>query len=204
MSDTKGNRKNNIPNTDHSLRFYYKKYDDIDTVGIGKRMCAVRESVGYTAEAMAERLKVSYSGLRKVELGESVPSARMLFGLHELLGIDLVWLLYGKHTLHDDLLSALYATDDAVKFDIFVRLFSYFSTNDNTVFSPSNNKCGSVQHFAKWDFPLYRPLQKDETPDEETEYEDSFELDAAMLKRIRSLNKDEAMKMFELFKTLKD
>ena len=61
-----------------------------------------------------------------------------------------------------DILIAISTQDDSRKFDLFTRLYSYFSVeHDPAVFSPSrNNECKNVDHFATWVDGVYLPSEQ--------------------------------------------
>lgn len=170
MSESK-KKQSRVPNDDR-MPFYYRKIDDIDTNAIGKRLRMIRNSMHLTLDEMSEKLCLSYGGLRKLESGIVGPSARTLILLHENYGVDLVWLLYGRHTTLNDILSGLYVLDERSKFDVFTRLFSYFVTHDDTSLVPGHGRCAGVEHFAKWDSTFYRPLKPEEPADNEILYTD--------------------------------
>lgn len=150
-------------NTDSSStampQFTYNKFAGLDFRGIGERMRKIREDAGYSVNAMSKCLNLTEAGLRKLEYGNSLPSGRTLITLHETLGADLVWLLFGRHSTHDDILSALYAADDDVLFDIFVRLYSYFSGGNHSVFCPQNGTINNVPGVKEWDGTYYRRIE---------------------------------------------
>ena len=132
------------------LPFYYEKNCGATAEAIGERLRSIRTTIGLTLDSMSEKLSSSRSGYRKMEIGEAFPNGQTLFLLHDEFGVDIVWLLYGRHSTHSDILRYLRNEDECVKFDIFVRLYSYFSTKEQASLVPFHDCCEGVEHFAKF------------------------------------------------------
>lgn len=160
------------------LPLYYKKVDDIDAIAVGNRLAAVRIALRMSMREFGENLQLSPDGISKMERGDIAPGGRTLILLHEFYGVDIQWLLFGCHTTHMDLLNVLSNMDDAIKFDIFTRLYSYFSNpkwNDKICFIPNHRTAKNVTHFAKWEHTLYRPISDGEKMDDEVEFVNDVE-----------------------------
>lgn len=151
---------------------YYKKCEAFDLKAIGRRLTSIREGMGLTINEMAETLFLSYSGLKKLEEGNSFIGASVLILLHERYGVDLLWLLLGRHTTHDDVCLGLMHLNREELFDIFVRLFSYFQGGDEAALNPLNGKLSGIKDFAKWDNTFYRLMTQEEAQEAEVPYED--------------------------------
>lgn len=132
--------------------------EDLSPEKVGERIFSIRKAHSLRQEDMALQLNLSVSGLRRLEAGLSFPNGLTLVKLHEQFGVDILWLLYGTHSSHMDILTLLSAEDDSVKFDIFTRLFSYFSSHDCKSFIPSHGRCAGVEHFSEWDGTFYKPI----------------------------------------------
>lgn len=173
---------NRVHNTSSSSKISnIKQYVDgeISAKQVGLRIFSIRKTLNITQESMSEALNISPSGLRRLESGNAFPSGPTLIMLHEVYGVDLLWLLYGTHSLRMDILNAIASSSDDIKFDVFTRLYSYFTTRDPRSFLISNSQMGNVEHFAKWNHSTYyMPIDEEETCDEK-EYHagDSFDVD---------------------------
>lgn len=62
---------------------------------IGRRLSALRGSVGLTQDAMSQRLGCSKRAYIAWELGQREPPARLLVGLKREFGVDPAWVLEG-------------------------------------------------------------------------------------------------------------
>lgn len=167
--------QNKLREENSLLPFFYRKVDDIDTAAVGERLRAIRLKLGMTAKDFGESLQLSYNGIGKMESGSVTPGGRTLILLHEIYGVDIQWLLFGYHTLHSDILNALTVCEEDALFDIFVRLYSHFSSpdRDKICFVPRQKDAAGVTHFAKWDQTIYRPLEEGEICDDEVRFENS-------------------------------
>lgn len=171
---------------DHAdeLNTYYKKIDDIDTEEVGRRILQVRTRLGMSLDQFGRSVHLSYNSISKMELGKVPPNARTVVLLHSLYGVDPVWLLFGRHTTHMDILNTLSCCNDKVLFDVFVRLYSYFSSDerDKICLVPNCRSAKGVTNFSKWQDGLYRPIESEEIPDDEVEFTSripSFSTDSA-------------------------
>lgn len=159
---------------DHAdeLKTYYKKIDDIDAVKVGKRIFKVRTGLGMSLDQFGKALHLSYNSISKMELGRVPPNARTVVLMHSLYGVDPVWLLFGRHTTHMDILNTLSCCNDSILFDVFVRLYSYFGSDDRDKIClvPNCKAAKGVTDFAKWQDGLYRPIKGGELPDDEVDF----------------------------------
>lgn len=155
-------RPNYIRTNSNTLQPKFTCSRNLDAVSIGARLSQTRKGLGVTQEEMAKALFISPPGFRKLENGIAWPSGQVLVRLHDVYGIDITWLLYGIHSSYMDILIAISTQDDSRKFDLFTRLYSYFSVeHDPAVFSPSrNNECKNVDHFATWVDGIYLPSEQ--------------------------------------------
>ena len=140
---------------------------------IGARLYFVRKSIGLTLEEMTESMDLPRSTYRRCESGEVFPSIKVIIKLHEVHGVDIQWLLYGTHTLHTDILNGLAAASEEVKFDVFTRLYGYFIDKKFNCFNPSYSECQGVEHFARWDKNLYKPIETT-PPENEIEFKNDI------------------------------
>ena len=189
-----------------SIDFKYSRIDDIKEVEIGKRLRMVRHAYGETLDEMCEKLQLSNGGLRKLETGVTCPGGKTLMLLHEVYGVDITWLLYGIHTTYQDILCALSGQDDRVKFDVFVRLFSYFAAGDYMALVPSFGRCAGVEHFAKWNETFYRPLEPSDTENADAasfEHGNTFDK-TDLLSQIESLSDKDKADLLEQIESLSD
>ena len=176
---------------------------DISPVKVGTRIFSIRKAHSLTQDDMAKQLNLSVSGLRRLEAGESFPNGLTLVRLHEVYGVDLLWLLYGTHTSHMDILTSLSAETDDVKFDVFTRLFSYFAARDCKSFIPAHGKCAGVEHFSEWDGTFYKPASAALKTAEELVYEDGacfdFKKQKEYIETYMPEASDTLLKLKELF-----
>lgn len=176
---------------------------EISALQIGARIFSIRKSLGITQEEMADKLNISQSGFRRLESGSAFPNGVVLVGLHEIYGVDLTWLLYGTHSSHMDILDAIAAETEQVKFDIFTRLFSYFITKDNRCLLPTNKECDGVEHFAAWNGAYYIPVS--ECVSDEKEYKNGKVFDTSYKDYIETYMPESlqhATSLLELFKNI--
>lgn len=137
------------------IKFFYKRTEDDAKRSIGQRVHLIRKSNHLTIRAIAKSLGISDGTFRRIEDGVHYPSGQILILLHEVYGVDITWLLYGTHSTHDDILTALQTESEQSKFDIFVRLFSYFASEDALSLVAAYNNCSGIEHFAKWNGDYY-------------------------------------------------
>ena len=83
-------------------------------------------------------------------MGNALPNGQTLFLLHDIFGVDIYWLLMGRCATHSFLMNSLAKEEDREKFDIYVRLYSYFSTKKLTALVPFCETCDGVKHFVNW------------------------------------------------------
>lgn len=201
-------RQLKTPDDGRVLDFTYIRTNDLDQEAVGDRIKAIRLANNLTLEKMAESLNISLSGLRKLETGLAFPSGKNIFLLHEIYGVDISWLLYGVHSNHMSILEALQAETDESKFDIFTRLYSYFSTHDTMCLVESYGKAPGTEHFANWDGVYFKEIKPVESSDYEDKKETTYEVgkmydspvtDVLQLKqRIESLSDSEKYNLLQI------
>lgn len=199
MEKAKKKNGTNISEDGQVMNFYYVKTHDLDETAVGSRIKCVRLSKGLTTTQMAETLDISEAGLRKLEYGISSPPGKVLFLLHEIYGVDIVWLLFGTRSTHNDILRGLQAENDASKFDIFTRLYSYFITHDNMALVDTYGNAPCTEHFAKHDGIFFRQYMNGEQIDDVTQtiYDSGSQYDINTLSKLdfsdklKSMTKDE-------------
>lgn len=134
----------------------------LDLAAIGLRMKEVRNKLGLGGEELALLTDISNTALRKIETGQLWPPHRCLISLYEKFHVDIMWLLFGVTSNRQKVLSAFSGMNDEDLFDLFIRLFSYFTMSDAGAFDSNNGKIGGVSDFAKWDQVYYRALTAEE------------------------------------------
>jgi len=183
-----------------NLKQYFRGESNPEQIGL--RLFSIRKSLGITQEDMAASLNISTSGYRRLENGAALPSGTILIMMHELYGINILWLLYGVHSTHSDILNALSSESEQVKFDIFTRLYSYFSTHDSRSFLLNNGEGKAVEHFAAWDGAYFVPVSTEVSSDEK-EYPNGGVFDVAYEEYIKTYMPDSVKHfkaLMELFK----
>ena len=86
-----------------------------DPVAIGKRVCELRKSRGYTQIQFSEKINISRGYYSKIELGIKVPSIDILIDLAEFFGVPLDYLVLGKTLETDKVKNEIRALIDLVK-----------------------------------------------------------------------------------------
>ena len=71
---------------------------------LGQRLRFWRKRRGMKATQFAEAINLSQGSLSAIETGKSLPSAQTIIWLMELEGMDIYWLLTGKHDARDIIL----------------------------------------------------------------------------------------------------
>lgn len=136
---------------------------------IGRRIRQFREKRGYTLNSFAQQLDISISSMQKIEYGYLTPSLKSIINMHQAYGVDIYYILFGTRTFHNDVLSALQGLSREELFDIYNRLYVYFSCNSENALQPENGSLPLAPGCAGWDgtyfrkFPTYDDV-KDETP----------------------------------------
>lgn len=153
--------------TKNSIPMYTDSQTEI-TGEIGQRIRQFREKRGYTINAFAQQLDISVSALQKIEYGYLLPSLKAIINMHQAYGIDIYYILFGTRTFHNDVLSAIQGLPREELFDIYCRLYVYFSCNIENALLPENGSLPLAPGCAGWDgsyfrqFPSYDDV-KDET-----------------------------------------
>lgn len=165
------NRSSKTENTTQSQKqqftFSYHKSEAFNAAEIGKRLAEFRKGIGLSQSEFAKLINCSYTGLRKFEAGECFPGAGVLIMLHEKLGVDLQWLLFGRHSTHGDVCYALMHLKKDELFDIFLRLMSYYQSGKISALNPANGNVEEAGRFAEWDGTLYRCFDDAQTTSNE-------------------------------------
>lgn len=100
----------------------------------GQRFRRLREQLGYTQEAFAEKLDISVSTIKKIETGEyniSIDTQKKLKSAFDNISIE--YLLFGERKGVSDIWSQIIIADEWEKLIIFQRLLAYFGLNDKTI-----------------------------------------------------------------------
>lgn len=137
-----------------------------DSKAMGHRLKEVRNSLNMSGIEFASILGLSETGLRKVENGYLWPSIRIFPILYGAFGVDIIWLIMGSTSTRQRILSAFCGMDDKELFDIFIRLYSYFSCGDTGAFCINNGRARGVSDMAKWENTFYRALTPDDIKQE--------------------------------------
>lgn len=137
-----------------------------DSKAMGRRLKEVRHSLNMSGIEFASLLGLSETGLRKVENGYLWPSIRIFPILYAAFGVDIIWLLLGVTSTRQRILSAFCGMEDKELFDIFVRLYSYFSFGDTGAFCIDNGRARGVSDIAKCENTFYRALTPDDIKQE--------------------------------------
>ena len=99
---------------------------------IGENIKAIRKSLGLTQTEVAERLYTTPQNISRVESGEGEPTAEMLIGLSDVLGVS-VDTLVGKEELSEK--------------ELMSKVQTYFKNADNTeVSNRVFNVCKNIIH----------------------------------------------------------
>lgn len=64
--------------------------EDATLLGVGRRVCEVREERGMTQEGLAERIPMEIRNLRRIELGTQNVTVRTLAKIARALDCDLI------------------------------------------------------------------------------------------------------------------
>lgn len=136
---------------------------------IGRRIRQFREKRGYTINSFAQQLDISSSAMQKIEYGYLYPPLKAIINMYQVFGVDIYYILFGTRTFHNDVLSALQGLPKEELFDIYNRLYAYFSCDAENALQPENGSLPLAPGCAGWDgsyfrrFPTYDDV-KDETP----------------------------------------
>ena len=139
--------KNNIP--------MYTDNTEL-AVDIGRRIRQFREKRGYSINSFAQQLDISFSTMQKIEYGYLYPSAKALINMHQAYGVDIYYILFGIKTFHRDILHALQGLSREELFDIYNRLYVYFSCNTENALLPENGSLPLAPRCAGWDGTYFR------------------------------------------------
>ncbi len=143
---------------------YYAKESKLNPEAIGQRVREVIEQFDLTFHSMGRLIHCSPALLEAVTTGRCLPNSMQLYYLHETLGVNLEWLLFGVSSTRSKILAGLYAMDDKDLFDIFTRLYAYINDGDRGHLD-AHQQVSGVSHFAKYDMNVYRPLTDADEPD---------------------------------------
>ncbi|MCK4762199.1 MAG: helix-turn-helix transcriptional regulator [Candidatus Aminicenantes bacterium] len=112
--------------------------------GFGKRLKAVRKSLGHKQKEFAKRLNISVTTLSDIETGKSHPRFNFFVNIAYEYKINLYYLLFGEgemfynprqegdETVVEDFLASIDSTDEREFFKCFLnsRLVRYHSLNN--------------------------------------------------------------------------
>ncbi len=73
-----------------------KKKTEIDLVGIGKRLKAIRKVLGFMQKDFVKIVNITMSTLSDIETGKKRPGSEMLFILSDQYRVNLHYLLHGE------------------------------------------------------------------------------------------------------------
>lgn len=86
-----------------------------DANNFGHRVKKLREQQGFTQEALATHLNVTFTHISRVECGNRVPSVDIMIELAELFHVSLDYLITGKHYRSDSMKSTLLLISELLK-----------------------------------------------------------------------------------------
>lgn len=100
---------------------------------ISNRLREVREKCGYTQEAFAAELEISYSGYKKIESGENGLSLDIILMLHKL-GFPVDYIVFGNIEDVQAVWNQLERCSEEDKLRIMLRLMLYFTNTKKRSF----------------------------------------------------------------------
>lgn len=107
---------------------------ETEKMEIANRLKEVRETCGLTQEALAMALDLSYSGYKKIESGENTLSSDISLKLKKQ-GFPADYIMYGKLEKVEEIWNMLQRSSEEDKFDILLRLVTYFTKMKKKTFS---------------------------------------------------------------------
>lgn len=152
------------PTTSVLLPFYGLVGDALDHAAIWERLKRFRKEYGISMQELAQVCGFSRTYLYRLSR-EGSPVVLPVTALHNLYvsyGLNPLWVLYGMHSTHNDLLVALQNTSDSIRFDLFVRLYTYFASRDLGAFNHGCEQGTSVPG-ATWDGTYFKPVAPTQT-----------------------------------------
>lgn len=90
------------------------------------RLKRIRTHMGLTQEQFSEKVGMSYSAYKMVELGENNLTIESLTKLKDNVEVSADFILYGEVKSFDDVWFMIENSDDSDKMQILVRLINYF------------------------------------------------------------------------------
>ncbi len=128
-----------------------------EKMGIANRLKEVRENCGYTQEAFAAKLEISYSGYKKIESGENGLSLDILLMLFKQ-GFPVEYIVFGNQDDVQAVWSQLERCSEEDKFKIMLRLMLYFTKTKKKSF-----QVGEIE-FDELNSKMIRDLFDNEDP----------------------------------------
>lgn len=91
-----------------------------------ERLKLIRKRAGYTQEQMSEIMKLSVSGYKKIESGESQLTTERIMLLDQSMNVSADYLLFGDEPTVENAWRNVQILDDEAKMRMMLRLYAYF------------------------------------------------------------------------------